>query len=245
MVCGIYKFPMICRIYVSNEDVKFWEENQLIPLLTIDSMRDLVYIFVNGQFTGIIFYSNSFYALPLSPRRKVARQKNRIRLGKPESHLEFITIQLFSVCAFVRCSCVNFLTSMNSLVNYLKILIANKWTQIPPTTIMVSIAVSNKKCTSYHFLHWICFIQFSWQTSVIPNWYHINLHFFLIFFPHSNWYHKHQLCLIQISGTQGSARGKWVTVTQPIDLKEGYNDILLLSQTVGLQVICLSVLCCG
>ncbi|KAG6428159.1 hypothetical protein SASPL_112408 [Salvia splendens] len=74
----------LTRIYVSNEDVKFWEDNQLILVLTIDSMRDLVYIFVNGQFTG-------------------------------------------------------------------------------------------------------------------------------------------------------SARGKWVTVTQPIDLKEGYNDILLLSQTVGLQ----------
>ncbi|KAH6832659.1 beta galactosidase 9 [Perilla frutescens var. hirtella] len=40
------------RIYISNEDIKFWEENQISPVLTIDSMRDLVYIFVNGQFTG-------------------------------------------------------------------------------------------------------------------------------------------------------------------------------------------------
>ncbi|XP_057766259.1 beta-galactosidase 9 isoform X2 [Salvia miltiorrhiza] len=40
------------RIYVSNEDIQFWEENHLSPVLTIDSVRDLVYIFVNGQFTG-------------------------------------------------------------------------------------------------------------------------------------------------------------------------------------------------
>ncbi|GER34103.1 beta-galactosidase [Striga asiatica] len=40
------------RIYISHEDIKFWEENQVSPVLTIDSMRDLVYIFVNGEFTG-------------------------------------------------------------------------------------------------------------------------------------------------------------------------------------------------
>ncbi|CAA0838630.1 Beta-galactosidase 9 [Striga hermonthica] len=40
------------RIYISDEDIKFWDENQVSPVLTIDSMRDLVYIFVNGEFTG-------------------------------------------------------------------------------------------------------------------------------------------------------------------------------------------------
>ncbi|PIN25789.1 Beta-galactosidase [Handroanthus impetiginosus] len=40
------------RIYISDEDISFWAENQISPALTIDSMRDLVYIFVNGQFTG-------------------------------------------------------------------------------------------------------------------------------------------------------------------------------------------------
>ncbi|EYU31481.1 hypothetical protein MIMGU_mgv1a001399mg [Erythranthe guttata] len=40
------------RIYISNEDISFWEQNKASPVLTIDSMRDLVYIFVNGQFTG-------------------------------------------------------------------------------------------------------------------------------------------------------------------------------------------------
>ncbi|KAL2506415.1 Beta-galactosidase 9 [Abeliophyllum distichum] len=40
------------RIYVSDEDILFWKDNQVSPILTIDSMRDLVYIYVNGQFTG-------------------------------------------------------------------------------------------------------------------------------------------------------------------------------------------------
>ncbi|KAL8481118.1 hypothetical protein ACS0TY_027594 [Phlomoides rotata] len=40
------------RIYITDEDVTFWEEEEVSPVLTIDSMRDLVYIFVNGQFTG-------------------------------------------------------------------------------------------------------------------------------------------------------------------------------------------------
>lgn len=64
---------MTCRIYISNEDIKFWEENQLSPVLTIDSVRDLVYIFVNDRFTGVIFYSNYFLALSLSTN--VGRQK--------------------------------------------------------------------------------------------------------------------------------------------------------------------------
>ncbi|CDP11164.1 unnamed protein product [Coffea canephora] len=33
----------------------------------------------------------------------------------------------------------------------------------------------------------------------------------------------------------GSAKGKWIKVVQPVQLTEGYNDIVLLSQTVGLQ----------
>ncbi|KAK4483336.1 hypothetical protein RD792_010522 [Penstemon davidsonii] len=40
------------RIYISDEDILFWGGNQVSPVLTIDSMRDLVYVFVNGQFTG-------------------------------------------------------------------------------------------------------------------------------------------------------------------------------------------------
>ncbi|KAL0403634.1 UNVERIFIED_CONTAM: Beta-galactosidase 9 [Sesamum radiatum] len=42
----------VCRIYISDEDISFWEENQASPVLTIDSMRDFVCIFVNGQFKG-------------------------------------------------------------------------------------------------------------------------------------------------------------------------------------------------
>lgn len=56
----------ICRIYISDEDITFWEENQVSPVLTIDSMRDLVYIFVNGQFTGVVLCYNPFCALSLT-----------------------------------------------------------------------------------------------------------------------------------------------------------------------------------
>ncbi|KAI3823094.1 hypothetical protein L1987_04520 [Smallanthus sonchifolius] len=33
----------------------------------------------------------------------------------------------------------------------------------------------------------------------------------------------------------GSARGKWVKVVQEVEFKQGYNDVMLFSQTVGLQ----------
>ncbi|KAJ4846033.1 Beta-galactosidase 9 [Turnera subulata] len=36
-------------------------------------------------------------------------------------------------------------------------------------------------------------------------------------------------------GSQGSAIGTWVKVVQPIQLQKGYNDLVLVSQTVGLQ----------
>ncbi|KAI3706213.1 hypothetical protein L6452_23807 [Arctium lappa] len=42
----------ITRIYVSDEDIAFWKENAISPSLTIDSMRDLVRIFINGQLIG-------------------------------------------------------------------------------------------------------------------------------------------------------------------------------------------------
>lgn len=36
--------------------------------------------------------------------------------------------------------------------------------------------------------------------------------------------------------SEGSVKGKWIKVVQPVKLVQGYNDILLLSETVGLQV---------
>lgn len=47
-----------------------------------------------------------------------------------------------------------------------------------------------------------------------------------------------------VSGTTGSGVGHWVQVAQPINLLEGYNDVALLSLTVGLQV-CLILSLCG
>ncbi|XP_057546722.1 beta-galactosidase 9 isoform X1 [Amaranthus tricolor] len=40
------------RINISDEDVSFWKDNRTHPALTIDSMRDVVYIFVNGKLAG-------------------------------------------------------------------------------------------------------------------------------------------------------------------------------------------------
>jgi len=42
-----------CRIYISDDDISFWEENDVSPTIDIDSMRDFVRIFVNGQLAGI------------------------------------------------------------------------------------------------------------------------------------------------------------------------------------------------
>uniref|UniRef100_F6GWD3 beta-galactosidase n=1 Tax=Vitis vinifera TaxID=29760 RepID=F6GWD3_VITVI len=42
------------RINVSAEDISFWEENQVSPTLSIDSMRDILHIFVNGQLIGSV-----------------------------------------------------------------------------------------------------------------------------------------------------------------------------------------------
>lgn len=42
----------ITRVYVSDEDVAHWKENGVSPSLTIDSMRDVVRIFINGKLIG-------------------------------------------------------------------------------------------------------------------------------------------------------------------------------------------------
>lgn len=38
-------------------------------------------------------------------------------------------------------------------------------------------------------------------------------------------------------GSEGSAQGKWVRVVQPVYLTQGYNDVILVTETVGLQVL--------
>ncbi|KAL8158433.1 beta-galactosidase 9 [Apium graveolens] len=40
------------RIYISDDEISFWEENEVSPELSIDSMRDLVRIFINGELSG-------------------------------------------------------------------------------------------------------------------------------------------------------------------------------------------------
>lgn len=42
----------MCRVYISDEDVSYWEDNEVEPLISIDSMRDVVVIFINGQLAG-------------------------------------------------------------------------------------------------------------------------------------------------------------------------------------------------
>jgi hypothetical protein len=42
----------ITRVNVSDEDIAYWKEKNDSPSITIDSMRDLVRFFINGQLTG-------------------------------------------------------------------------------------------------------------------------------------------------------------------------------------------------
>ncbi|XP_024031423.1 beta-galactosidase 9 isoform X1 [Morus notabilis] len=44
----------ITRIYVSDDDILFWEENNISPAVKIDSMRDVLRVFVNGQLQGSV-----------------------------------------------------------------------------------------------------------------------------------------------------------------------------------------------
>lgn len=43
--------------------------------------------------------------------------------------------------------------------------------------------------------------------------------------------------VIWLNGNEGSHVGRWVRVEQPVDLVQGYNELAILSETVGLQVI--------
>ncbi|PHT85307.1 Beta-galactosidase 9 [Capsicum annuum] len=44
----------LTRIYISDDDISFWKENDVSPTIDIDSMRDFVRIFVNGQLAGSV-----------------------------------------------------------------------------------------------------------------------------------------------------------------------------------------------
>ncbi|GMN62892.1 hypothetical protein TIFTF001_031971 [Ficus carica] len=44
----------ITRIYISDEDISFWEENNIGPAVKIDSMRDVLRVFVNGELAGSV-----------------------------------------------------------------------------------------------------------------------------------------------------------------------------------------------
>lgn len=48
-------YVWIYRVYISDEDVLYWEENEVEPSIHIDSMRDFVIIFINGQLAGASF----------------------------------------------------------------------------------------------------------------------------------------------------------------------------------------------
>lgn len=45
-------FIFECRIHVTDDDVVHWKQNNVTPTLTIDSMRDLLRVFINGQVAG-------------------------------------------------------------------------------------------------------------------------------------------------------------------------------------------------
>lgn len=45
---------LMTRIYVSEDDISFWRETGVSPAVSIDSMRDVLRVFVNGQLTGSV-----------------------------------------------------------------------------------------------------------------------------------------------------------------------------------------------
>ncbi|KAI8003818.1 Beta-galactosidase 9 [Camellia lanceoleosa] len=47
-----YDAPIDEYEYVSDDEISFWDENSVEPALTIDNMRDLVRIFINGKLIG-------------------------------------------------------------------------------------------------------------------------------------------------------------------------------------------------
>lgn len=44
------------------------------------------------------------------------------------------------------------------------------------------------------------------------------------------------MCVSLSLGSEGSVSGHWVQVAQPVNFVQGDNELLLLSETVGLQV---------
>lgn len=42
-----------CRMHISDDDISYWEANEVAPALIIDNVRDVVHVFINGQLTGI------------------------------------------------------------------------------------------------------------------------------------------------------------------------------------------------
>lgn len=51
-----------------------------------------------------------------------------------------------------------------------------------------------------------------------------------------NLYFLQYTCHCILLFIEGSVIGHWVKVVQPVRFLKGYNDLLLLTQTVGLQV---------
>lgn len=128
--------PMKCRVYVSDEDIAHWNENAVTPLLKIDSMRDVVRIFINGELIGNLRCFHFMFMYPYN----------------------------LLVCIYLFWNC--------------------------------------KSCR-YQLME-----TYPWCVT------------FIIYIQNI-----------------GSAKGNWVQVVQQVQFKQGYNDVMLLSQTVGLQVL--------
>lgn len=66
------------RINISDDDILFWETNGTSPKLIIESARDVVQIFVNGNLTGIGHCVNSL----LNVKRKCCSLMSKMRMDK-------------------------------------------------------------------------------------------------------------------------------------------------------------------
>ncbi|GLT61015.1 hypothetical protein SLA2020_337510 [Shorea laevis] len=57
----------ITRIYVSDEDITFWEEKKVSPTIVIDSMRDILRVFINGKLAGSVIGDWGDYVKVVQP----------------------------------------------------------------------------------------------------------------------------------------------------------------------------------
>nr|GMD74502.1 beta-galactosidase 9 [Ipomoea batatas] len=166
------------RQFASNEDILFWEKGNTTPALTIDSMRDFMCTFINGQLAVLVFR--------FSPWQVVA-----------------VLLQSLSL------QCSDHATAGH--------IFASRATSLNDSTI-ISFAHSLSKVTSQEINQGI-------QNGILQQVLQLAPQLLADYFTK----------FLRLPKERGCTKGDWVKVVQPVKFVQGYNDIVLLSQTVGLK----------